>query len=90
MGEEIREEIEVGEYVRTKDGYIGKLIEINTKDALPKILNQMYRPSDPEAMEKTLYIIDKILSTVPVYHLYCNISDDAVVTSYEAMSGKEI
>lgn len=24
-------EIEVGEYVRTKDGYIGKLIEINTK-----------------------------------------------------------
>ena len=71
-------------------GKENKIIEINTKDALPKILNQMYRPSDPEAMVKTLYIIDKILSTVPVYHLYCNISDDAVVTSYEAMSGKEI
>ena len=56
------------------------------KTTIHKLLNQSYRPTDPELMDLTLGILDKIIEKVPVYELFCNISTDAVLTSYEFMS----
>lgn len=60
-------------------------IEVN--QAIPKILNQTYRPNNKEQMIKVLEILDKILENINVYSLYCNMEDDAVVTSYNGMNG---
>ena len=32
-----------------------------------------------------LNMVEKIIKTIPVYHLSCNISDEAVTTVYEAI-----
>ncbi len=51
-----------------------------------KLLNQSYRPTDPELMDLTLEMLGNIINSVPVYELFCNISTEAVLTSYEFMS----
>ena len=51
-----------------------------------RLLNQSYRPQDPALMEKTLDILSLVIEKVPIYELYCNISDEAVVTAYEFMN----
>ena len=54
--------------------------------AVPKLFNQSYRPQDPELMDLALDILGRVIENVPVYELFCNISDDAVLTSYQFMS----
>ncbi len=56
------------------------------KTMIHKLLNQSYRPVDPELMDLTLDMLDKVIEKVPVYELFCNISTEAVLTSYEFMS----
>ncbi len=68
---------------RDTENHIHKL---ESAKALPKILNQTYRPKDKLQMLKILDILDKILNQVPVYSLYCNMEDDAVLTSYNGMN----
>ena len=46
-------------------------------------------PTEEEAVEKTLYLADKLVTSVPAYVLYCNISEDAVRHSFEAMTGQK-
>lgn len=69
-------------------GEDNKIFRIDAKEALPKILNQIYRPSDHTAMEKTLDILNNIFSNIPVYKLFCNISMQAVEVSYSGMENK--
>lgn len=40
-------------------------------------------------MEKLLDVLDRIFKLVPIWQLGCNISDEAVLTSYNAMKPKE-
>ncbi|MCR4614577.1 MAG: hypothetical protein K5756_00295 [Clostridiales bacterium] len=58
--------------------------------AIASILNQTIRPANINGMDKVLNAIEKIVATVPVYSLGCNISHDAVKLSYSVMSGKKI
>ncbi len=57
--------------------------------AIASILNQTIRPADMKNMDKVLSVIDRIVATVPVYSLGCNISHDAVKLSYAVMSGQK-
>lgn len=54
--------------------------------ALKKIFTQILRPKEQSAMLNTLDILNKILSVVPVYDLYCNMDDSAADISYAYMS----
>lgn len=40
-------------------------------------------------MEKLLEVLDNLFKLVPIWDLGCNISDEAVMTSYNAMKPKE-
>ena len=59
--------------------------KISAGEALPRFLSQTFRPSDPVGMEKALEILDTIFSIVPIYELHCNMSEEAVLTSYNGM-----
>lgn len=57
-------------------------------EALPLLMQQTVRPSAAVRMDNLLARLDEILRGVPVYHMACTISEEAVRTSYEAMSGQ--
>ena len=73
---------------RAEDNFIEPL---PMDQAVYKILNQTVRPKmNPGKMGEVLDILDKILARVPVWRMGCNISEDAAVVAYEAMSkGRE-
>lgn len=59
---------------------------INPDEALYRILNQTVRPYDEERMVQMLDVLDKVIKSVPVYKLYCNMDPEAAIVSYNAMS----
>lgn len=61
---------------------------IASDKALKPLLKQIYIPQGSAAVEKTLEMAEAILENVPVYCLYCNISEEAVKNSYEALTGQ--
>ena len=59
-------------------------------EALPEFLSQTFRPLSEEGVAKMLELSLKATSSIPMYKLACNISDEAVVVAYEGMSGDKI
>ncbi|MEG6523570.1 hypothetical protein [Desulfotomaculum sp. 1211_IL3151] len=64
------------------------LAKIAAKDALRLILNQTLRPHNIQHMDKLLYLLDRLLRQIPIYKMGCNISEQAVIMAYQAMSAK--
>ncbi|MBQ7203040.1 MAG: hypothetical protein IJS03_03365 [Eubacterium sp.] len=62
---------------------------LNASECLLRIITQIYRPYDSAGVSKTLELLDNMLKAVPVFSLGCDISEDAVKCSYEALVGKE-
>lgn len=58
---------------------------ISSKEAIALIMGQTLRPREPQTMVKFLSVLDRVLKTVPVYKLHCNISEDAVKTIYNTI-----
>lgn len=54
-------------------------------EAIKLIMWQTVRPTLPHNMDALLTTLDRFIRTVPVYKLYCNISDEAVQVSYNEM-----
>ena len=57
--------------------------------AIFALLGQTARPPHPAAREKLLEVVDRLLKEVPLWKLRCNMEENAVLVSYEAMRGKE-
>ncbi len=53
--------------------------------SFPLLLQQVYRPADPAALEKTLRLIDLLCRSVKLYRLGCNMSIEAAELSYHTM-----
>lgn len=54
---------------------------------LDTMLRQTFMPYDEPAASRALEVIDAVLTNVPLWELTCNISEDAVRTSFEALTG---
>lgn len=54
--------------------------------ALHDLLEQTLRPKDPKLMASLLNLMDKLLVSVPVWKLHCNMDPEAAHVSYAAMS----
>ncbi len=61
--------------------------EITKQEAYPMLLQQVYRPADPEALKKTLLLLDRM--DVKFYKLFCNMDISAAELSYKTMAGIE-
>ena len=57
----------------------------DTKKAVFNIFAQTVRKLGPNAMERLFDVLETIFEHVPLYELGCNISEEAVLTSYNAM-----
>ena len=56
-------------------------------DCLPLLFKQVYLPSDSFAAGLTLELVDTLLKKVPLYLLTCDMSEEAVRCSFEALTG---
>ncbi len=54
--------------------------------AFKLFMEQTVRPGDKELAVKNLDIVNRVLTEIPVYEMFCDISEDAVKTAYEAMA----
>lgn len=69
-------------------GIVNTIREMTPEEALPLLLKQIYIPSEALAAGFTLELLDSLLKVVPLYLLTCDISEDAVRCSFEALTGK--
>ena len=68
---------------RSEENWIKK---IDTNTALAGLLNQTIRPFEMKGMELLLSHVDNVLTTLPVYIMGCNISEEAAIMAYNEMS----
>lgn len=59
---------------------------INTREAYPMLLQQVYRPADAEAMRKTLTLIDRLGRTVRLWRLNCNMDIESARLAYDTIN----
>ena len=57
------------------------------RESFPAILGQTYRPSGVLAMQKILQLVDRLLMSVPLYRLGCNMDPEAAEVAYNGMRG---
>lgn len=69
-------------------GETNRIRRIDCRQALPKALSQIYLPGEKLAAERTLFLLDKVLRDVPLWHLDCTDSIDAAVVAGKAMVEK--
>lgn len=67
---------------RSETNFIKKA---DTSKAVFNIFSQTVRRLSSEGMENLFDVLEEIFAKVPIFEFGCNISDDAVLTSYNAM-----
>ncbi len=67
------------------ENYIEK---VGSEKALKPLLNQTVRPADESKMDALCKVAEDLLSLVPCYFMFCDISENAVRMAYNAMKGQ--
>ena len=60
---------------------------IGKREAYSFLVGQTYRPKNPEALLKTLDLLDKICDITRLYRLGCNMKPEAAKIAYHVMKG---
>lgn len=63
--------------------------KLSISETSARIFQQILLPQDENNVIATLDLIDKLVATVPAYLLKCNISEEAVRCSFQALTKKE-
>lgn len=63
---------------------------IDAKEAITAIIRQIYMPKNTEALSLTVKFMDDIIRVVPFYELLCNISREAAICSFNAMTKEKM
>ncbi|MCD8049403.1 MAG: hypothetical protein LUG52_07375 [Clostridia bacterium] len=66
-------------------GAENEIAPADTDATLNKIFQQVLLPNDPESVIKQLDLLDTLIGSAPIYHLKCNMSQDAAKVAYNAM-----
>lgn len=69
-------------------GTENRIRRVTTGEILTEMMHQVYLPKDTQAMLGTLDMLNTLCTTVPIYLLECDISEEAVQTSFEALTGE--
>jgi hypothetical protein len=86
LGENVRVKIKaICEIKRAKENRMEKLSPF---EMFITIMNQTLRPKGEEDLDKLLKLIEKLLSKVKTFRLYCNVSIDAAKLSYNTLKGE--
>lgn len=67
-----------------------RIRRLESDEALNAVIKQIYMPENSESLTLTIKIIDDIINNVPFYELSCNVSFEAAVCSFTALTGEKI
>ncbi|MGN0600689.1 MAG: hypothetical protein ACI4JK_12455 [Oscillospiraceae bacterium] len=62
-----------------------RIVPITKKDAYNMLMQQVYKPTEPQKLIKTMQLIDRLAANVKLYRLGCNMSPQAAQAAYTAM-----
>ena len=65
-----------------------RIERLSRAEALPLMVRHVYRPSNPEALQKTMELLGSL--DIGFYHLQCNMDICAARLSFSEMSGSEV
>lgn len=63
---------------------------ISPREALPRLLEQCYRPAEPGKLLRTLELLDDLAKTVKFYSLSCNMDPEAAEIASRGMGCSEM
>ncbi len=66
---------------------VNAIRKLTAQEVSGRLFLQLLIPTDEECAARTLELADKIVTEVPCYLLQCDISTEAVKTSFEEMTG---
>ncbi len=66
-----------------------EISKLSVSESSMRIFQQVLFPSDEENATRSLELLDKLVTSVPAYLLKCDISERAVKTSFEELTGKK-
>ncbi len=61
--------------------------QVNTGEAYPMLIQQIYRPKNPVKLKKTLLLADRLAEKAKLYILGCNMDLQAAEIAYNVMKG---
>lgn len=61
---------------------------VSPREAWPGLMGQTYRPADPEALERTLKLVDGLSKRVELWRLGCTVSAEAARIAADGMRGR--
>ena len=65
---------------------VNSIRKLTPAETASRLFLQILMPSEENAAVKTLEMVDSLISKTPAYVLSCNISEEAVKTSFEALT----
>ncbi len=68
-------------------GESNEILRMTPKDSISLLMKQILIPKDSFGVIKTFELVDKMLNTVNLWKLKCNISLEAAYVAYKEMSG---
>lgn len=68
-------------------GTTNTIRQMKPEECVMMLFNQIYLPDDSTAVGQTLELPDLLVKHVPLYLLTCDMSEDAVRSSFEALTG---
>lgn len=63
-----------------------RIVPITKKDAYNMLMQQVYKPTEPQKLIKTMQLIDRLAASVKLYRLGCNMDIQAAQLAYIAMN----
>ncbi len=72
---------------RAEENYVQPM---TPTEALPMLLQQSHRPSNPTKMVKVMKLLEKMTKNTKIYKLGCNLDPHAAVVAYEGMRRKDV
>lgn len=67
---------------------VNSIRKLSPAETVRRLMVQMLLPPDEDNAMATLEMADELIRLVPAYLLQCDISEEAVKTSFEALTGK--
>ena len=69
-------------------GAENKIKKADEEDAVTRLFHQILLPEDEETMTCLFDLLDRMVCKIPIYELYCNISQEAAEVAYNGMKTK--
>ncbi len=81
--------VPIGGIVLLKRGTENKIYPAKSIETVPFFMRQTMFPSRPENADRLADLLDRLIEAVPIYKLECDMSEDAVKTSFEQLTGQK-